>query len=186
MVAGSASRTLRSPGRIVIGPTNLSAAYPYGGTEIGRAKTVVLTSIGQSFRVSCEGLGGEPSDVLGSPSYYVFSCFLRGWDDDAVYELFQNNYVQGPATGHSMIREPANRVGGASKYSRAVSILFVPDDLAHSPAILVYAGIPDFSDGAEVVFQRGEELGVPLAVECVRGITGKILEIGRLADLSLT
>ena len=81
MVAGSASRTLRSPGRIVIGPTNLSAAYPYGGTEIGRAKTVVLTSIGQSFRVSCEGLGGEPSDVLGSPSYYVFSCFLRGWDD---------------------------------------------------------------------------------------------------------
>jgi hypothetical protein len=186
MAAGSASRTLRSPGRLVAGPTNLSLSYPYGGTEVGRAKLVVLTSLGQSFRVNCEGLGGEPSDILGSPSYYVFSCFLRGWDDDAVELFFQNNYVQGAVSGHSMIREPSNRVGGSSEYSRATSLLYVPDDPINSPAVMIYAGIPDFSDGAEVVFQRGEELGIALAVECVRGPTGKILEVGRLVDLSLT
>ena len=62
----------------------------------------------------------------------------------------------------------------------------MPDDSLSSPSVLIYAGIPDFSDGAEIGWQRGDELGIPLAVECVRGVTGKILEIGRLADLSLT
>ncbi len=186
MAAGNVSQIIRAPGRLVVSPTDLDDVYPFGGVEVGKTRLVVLTSLGQSFRVSCEGLGGEPSDILGSPSYYVFSCFLRGWDDDAVFHLFQNNYVQGPTTGHSMIREPANRVGGASEYSRRTSMLFVPDDSLNSPGVMIYAGIPDFSDGAEIAWQRGDELGIPLAVECVRGTTGKILEIGRLADLSLT
>jgi hypothetical protein len=177
---------IRAPGRLVASPTDLTLDYPYGGTELGKAKLAVLATFGQSFRVPCEGLGGEASDLIGAPSYYVFSCFLRGWDDDAIQSLFQNNFVQGAVSGHSVLREPFNRVGGSSEFSRAIKMLYVPDDIINAPAVVIYAGIPDWTDGAEIAFQRGEELGIPLAVECLRGSTGKIVEVGRLADLSLS
>jgi len=186
MAAGSSARILKAPGRLVVDPTNLALNYPYGGTEVGKTRAAVLTSFGTSYRIECEGLGGEASDVLEAPARYVFSCFLRGWDDDAVKKFLADNYVQGATSGHSLLREPGIKVGGSSALSRAIKLLYVPDDLAHAPACLIYRGVPEWTDGADIAWQRGEELGIPLAVECVRGATGKIIEVGRLSDLSLT
>lgn len=186
MASGSSSRILRAPGRLLVNPQNLGIAYPFGGTEVGKTRLVTLTSLGSSFRVECEGLGGEASDVLEAPARFVFSCFLRGWDDDAVEHFFADGFVQGATSGHSLYREPGLRVGGSSALSRAVSLLYVPDDPVHAPACMIYRGVPDWNDGAEIAWQRGEELGIPLAVDCIRGTTGKILEVGRLVDLSLT
>lgn len=186
MAAADASRTLRVPGRLVVSPEDLTTSYPYGGIEIGKAKMVVLASFGQSFRVPCEGLGGEASDIIGSPSSYTFSCFLRGWDDDALQYLFPANYAQGANSGHSVLREPFGRVGGASELSRAIKLLYVPDDPINAPAIIMYRAVPDWSDGAELAFQRADELGMPIVAELFRSDDGKIVEVGRLADLSLT
>ena len=33
MAAGNASRILRAPGRLVVNPSDLSTAYPYGGSS---------------------------------------------------------------------------------------------------------------------------------------------------------
>jgi len=186
MAAGSATRILRAPGRLVADPDDLTLNYPYGGVEVGRTRLVVLTNLATAYRIECEGLGGEPSDILERPARYVFSCFLRGWDDEAVENLFANHFVQGDASGHAVMREPGDRTAGASALARGLKLLYVPDDPVHAPACMIYRGIPDWSDGAEIAWQRQEELGIPLAVECVRGTTGKILEVGRLADLSLT
>jgi len=188
MAAGNATRVLRAPGKLIVNPSDLGLDYPYGGTEVGKTKLVVLTSHGTGLRVECEGLGGEPSDILEAPANYVFACMLRGWDDDAIATLFSDNAVAGggAVSGHALFREPHLRVGGSSALSRSVSLLYVPDDPVHAPSVLIYRGVPDWSDGAEAAWQRGEELGIPLAVECVRGATsGKILEVGRLVDLTL-
>ena len=186
MAAGSASRVLRAPGRLVVDPSNLALNYPYGGTEVGRTRLVVLQMLGTGFRVESEGLGGEASDVVESTNRFVLSCFLRGWDDAAVERFFARNYTQGAVSGHAVFAEPGNAEPGRSALARAVSLLYVPDDAVHAPSVLIYRGVPDWSEGAEVAYQRGEELGIPLAVECVRSTTGKILEVGRLVDLSLT
>ena len=70
--------------------------------------------------------------------------------------------------------------------SRAIKLLYVPDDPVSNPAVMIYRGVPDWSENAELAFQRQEELGLPIAVECVRNDSDNILEVGRLADLSLT
>jgi hypothetical protein len=186
MASGNVSKVLRAPGRLVIKPTDLTVEFPYGGIEVGKTKLVVLTSFNTSVRIECEGLGNEASDVLERTSRYVFTCFIRAWDDDAIQQFFSSNFVQGSVTGHSLLREPGNRVAGASALSRAVSMLYVPDDPISNPAVLIYEGIPDWSENAELAFQRQEELGLPIAVECVRNSSGNILEVGRLADLSLS
>ena len=186
MASGDVSKVLRAPGRLVVNPTDLDLDYPYGGTEVGKTRLVVLTSFNTSVRIECEGLGNEPSDILERTSRYVFSCFVRAWDDDAIELFFARNFVQGAVTGHSLLREPGTRVAGASALDRALRMLYVPDDLTSNPAVMIYRGVPDWSENAELAFQRQEELGLPLAVECVRGETDKIIEVGRLADLSLT
>lgn len=185
MSAGDVARTLRAPGRLVVNPTDLTLSYPYGGTEIGKTRLVVLRNVGSMLRVACEGLGGEPSDILEGPAHYVFACFLRGWDDDAVRFFFADNYVQGSATGHAVLREPGLRKSGSSALGRALRLLYVPDDDVGAPGLIAYRAVPDWSDGAELAFQRRDELGIPIVAELVRGTTGKILEVGRIADLSL-
>ena len=186
MAAGNAARVLRAPGRLVVNPTDLTLNYPYGGTEVGKTKLAVLMSFGTSVRIPSEGLGGDASDILERSNLWVFACFARGWDDEAIEKFFSTNYAQGTATGHAVFREPGIRGPGASAIGRAVQLLYVPDDPTSAPAMVAYRAVADWTDGAEIAFQRQEELGIPLTIELMRGATGKIVEVGRLDDLSLT
>jgi hypothetical protein len=185
MSAGNVSRVIRGPGRWVEGPTDLTAAYPYGGVEIGKSRQVVVRNAGRGMRIVSEGLG-EGTDVLGQDNRWVVAFFLRGWDDDAVSRLLTDNYVVGPVTGHAMFAVPAASDPGASNLGRARVLLYVPDDLINVPAILIYRGVPDWTEGAEIAFQRKDEIGLPIAVELFRDANNNMLKIGRFADLSLT
>ena len=186
MAAGNVSRIIRAPGRIVIDPTNLSNAYPHGGTEVGKSNLCVVQSTGTPFRVESEGLG-EATDILESEKRYVFSCFMRGWDDDGVLKWFSNaSVVSTGATQHARFTEPGTRVPGESTSTRSVILLYVPDDLIHSMAVLVYNGIPDWAEGLELALQRGTEFGLPIAVDCMRDTNNNMIQMGRFADLSLT
>lgn len=184
MVAGDVARVIRAPGRLVAGPTNLSLAYPYGGTEVGKTRMVALTPVGENFRVLSEGLG-EVTDVLEMSNRYVFSCVARGWDDDAVEQFFGDNYTAGSVSGHALFSVPGSVVPGASGLTRAIKWLYVPDDPINVDAVIIYRGVPDWQEGTEIIMGREEEVLMPVAIECVRDTSDRILVVGRLADLSL-
>ena len=186
MAAGSVARIMRGPGQIIIGPTNLSSpSTNYGGTLVGKTTQCALQSLGTPFRIESEALG-EATDVLEANKRFVFVCFVRGFDDDAVKQFFStSNYAKGTTTQHAVLSEPGTKVPGESAYDRAVILLYVPDDVIHIPALLIYSGIADWPEGEEFKFQRGSELGISLAVECLRNSSDKTYSIGRLADLSL-
>lgn len=184
MAAGSAARVLRAPGRLVVDPTDLGIAFPYGGTQVGLVRLVVLQTLGANFRVESEMLG-EATDVLESPNRYVMGCMLRGWDDDAMRLLIADNYDAGAVSGHAVITIPNRQRPGASGLARARTLLYAPDDPVNAPALLIHRGIPEWGGGSQLSFSRAEELGMPLTVECLRNDAGVILQIGRLADLTL-
>jgi hypothetical protein len=186
MAAGDIARVLRAPGTLVVNPTQEfdGNTSPYGGTEIGKANLCVLQPLGTSFRVESEALG-EATDILEPNNQYVFSCFLRGWDDDAIEILRGDLYQEGDVTQHAFLEIPL-AVPGTSAISRAVVMVYVPDDLIHVPGIVIYRGIPMWTDGAELAFQRGEELGLPLTVDCLRDHGGNMVRAGRLPDLLLS
>lgn len=185
MAAGNVMRTIRAPGRMVVNPTDLRVDYPYGGTELGLTRAVIVQPLGSPFRVETEGLG-EATDVLEGVNRWVVGFFLRGFDDDALSILLSDYTDTGAVTGHAHMKVPNRAQPGASALRRARKLLFVPDDPVHVPAVLVFRGVPDFEDGAQLAFQRQEELGIPIAVECLRDDQSRILEIGRLADLTQT
>jgi len=178
------AHVIRATGRIVLDPTNLSAAYPHGGVEIGLVRLCVLQPVVARFRVISEGLG-EATDIVASREY-VFACVLRGWDDDAIRMLMPGGYAAGSSSQHAVFRRPGTTVPGASALSRAMILLFVPDDPIHVPALLIYRAVPDWQQGASINLQRGEEFSLPLRFHCARDSGGKILQLGMLADLSLS
>lgn len=184
MAAGTASRVIRGPGRLVVAPTDLNIAYPFGGKEVGRTKLVVIQFLGQSYKLKQEGRG-EITEVLEADKRFAFSCFLRGFDDDAVRQLWEDNYVLGAVTGHAVYQEPGAAMPGKTALDRARKLLFVPDDLVNVPALIMYRAVPDWADSASVAFSKTEELGLPFSAECLRDASDRILKIGRLADLTL-
>jgi hypothetical protein len=184
MSAGNVNRIIRAPGRLVCSPTDLGAAFPYGGIPLGKSRNMVLKSLSTRFRVYAEGLG-EATDVLEDDQHYVAGCILRGFDDDAVQQLFPFNYSKGAVSGHAMLDVPAGQGPGYSGYTRRKVLLYVPDNPIDHPALLLYAGIADWAENVELAFQRGDELGLPVAIQCLRDTQSRILKLGRLADLTL-
>ncbi len=186
MASGSVARIMRGPGQIVIGPTDLSSpSTNYGGTLVGKTTQCALQSLGTPFRIESEALG-EATDVLEANKRFVFVCFVRGFDDAAVEQFFStSNYAAGGTTQHAVLSEPGTKVPGESALGRAVILLYVPDDVIHVPALLIYSGIADWPEGEELKFQRDSELGLSLSVECLRDSNGSTYSIGRVADLSL-
>jgi len=186
MAARSSIRTLRAPGRLVVNPTTEFAdgTFPYGGTEVGSVRGAVLRALGTNFAVFNE-VRGEISDILESNHRWTFSCFLRGWDADALELLFADGYELGDISGQATFAVPGAQVPGASANNRAVVLAYIPDDKIHAPAVLLYKAIPDWSEAAEIAFQRGSELGIPLSFECLRDDSDRIIRVSRLPDLAI-
>lgn len=186
MATSNSTRILRAPATLIVDPTDLAAGPLYGGTEVGRARLVALTFGGAAKRVESELLG-EATDVLeASPNQITFGCFLRGWNDAAVQKFLVGGYSLGAISGHAKWSAPGSKTPGESTISRAVKLLVLPDDPINVPALLIHRGIPDWSDSAELAYSRQEELGIPLGIDCLRGANGRILDVGRFADLSLS
>ena len=187
MAAGNVSRIIRAPGRVVVNPTTsfATSAYPYGGTEVGKTNLCALQPLGVPFRVESEALG-EATDILEANNQYVFVCFLRGYDDDAVELFLEAGHEAGTVTRHAVFHSPGSKTPGESALDRSISLVYVPDDTIRTPGVLIYRGIPDWSDGAELAFQRGSDLGIPITVDCLRDANENILRIGRMEDLTLT
>ena len=183
----SSSRVIKAPGTIIVSPTSLTdsdGTGQYGGSIIGSTRAVALAPLGTPYRVECEGLG-EYSDVLEGNNRYVASFFLRGWDKAGVQNLLAGGYTEGATTKNAVWQEPGTKTPGQSATGRAVVWLYVPDDTNRHPALIIRAGIPDFADGAELAFQHQEELGLTIAVECIRNGSNQILDLGLLEDLTL-
>jgi len=186
MASGSSAKVIRAPGRVVLDPTDVydTGAFPYGGTEIGRTSACRLEPLGASYRVEYESLG-EAGDILEPETRWLFTCFLRGWDDDALKLLFPKQYTAGDLTQHAVFAAPGTSTPGETALDRSVHLLYVPDNVDDVPAVSIYKGIPDWDAGAEVALSRSEDFGIPLAVDCVRNTNGNILRVGRLVDLPL-
>jgi len=178
---------IRAAGTIIASPTDLTDAAgtgEYGGSIIGSTRAVALEPLGSPYRVECEGLG-EYSDVLEGNNRYVASFFLRGWSLSAVANLLAGGYSQGATTKNAVWKVPGTRTPGQSASGRGLVWLFVPDDTLNHPALIIRSGIPDFADSAELAFQHREELGLSVAVECLRNTSGQTLDMGHLEDLTL-
>lgn len=185
MVRSDVARIVRAPGRLIVNPVQEFATgqFPFGGAEIGRANACALTPMGKPYVVEYESTGNI-GDILEASHRWLFTCFLRGADDDAMEQLLGDWTTVGE-TQHRRFEVPGSNAPGASALPRAVRLALIPDDTIHSPGIVIYRAVPILTDGVKVAFTRSDEFGWSLAFECVADDTGRTLQVGRIADLDI-
>lgn len=147
-------------GRLAYNVSDLSAAWPHGGTQLGLVRSAEVR-FGSFLRLTQEETN-SPSDVIFLGDQLELRVMSSGWDSSARAVIFPNLSSNNPIFPGSTIRP-----GG--KLSAIVNLLFAPFDTA-APAVLLRAAraIPN--------------PGIPLGPRgggstLIRGTTKKYLDI---------
>lgn len=121
---------LRTPGRLVLAPTNLAAAFPYGGTEVGFFENARVGVFQERYDVISEAEGKRKRVILG-PSILTMEFDLTQFDLD----LLKKNWSSSTNT----LLEPG-RSGGSVNPGVAptgAKLLFAAWDPRH-PSVIFY------------------------------------------------
>lgn len=185
MAARNPLNELCVPGRLVSGPTDLSAAYPYGGTELGNCRDMVWRPIQNSAEIIAEEWGGVATENVFLGETCILMALLSSWDADALAIVFPGGSTGG--SGRALIQSTVSGSTGAGNLlsSRAVKLLFVPDAVSVNPAILVYAAAPMVDSAAAMRLRRNVETGIACAWRGLPDSLGRTFAAGALEDLTL-
>ena len=160
----SAPRTrdiLRVPGRLVLNPTNIAAAYPHGGTELGVCRDVVFRPGIRTERLIAEEYK-VPVGLVVTDEEAVLAGVLRTWDNDLINALFQN--VQTSGAGDVGILGRVSGAGvnraGYNLVNKAAKILFSPQAVDHHRHVVLYNAVPMLDETLELQHSIGEEFGL--------------------------
>lgn len=173
------------PGRLIKDPTTRDSASPYGGTYLGMTRNIIVLIGYESHAIPDEATGGRPIDYTQGREYAYLTCFLRGFDDDAIRTFFPNTST-GPVSGAAVIDGSVNGAdrAGPLQSARAFKLLFEPTSPLHHEAVLFYNAIPRAIETGELALALNSEIGISVAVEGAPNVSGKTKKICKIEDMA--
>jgi hypothetical protein len=188
MATANIEDVLRVPCRLCAAPTDFSAAFPHGGTALGLASRVDFKPRALYSPITAEEWGGMRIDAIYCGEQAELSCFLRGWDADALQKCFPNTSL-GSYSGRYYIRcDPGvsgqNRPGYLMS-SKAIVLVVSPVAANYAPGIVLHQAIPLWAEAAELAFRSTSELGLAVTFLCLPDSSGRLYREGWLRDISL-
>jgi hypothetical protein len=184
MASAESGKVIRLGGRLCSGPTDLSLAFPHGGTALGMISEAIFQPNLQRAQITAEEFGGETVDVVVMAETVILGCLLRGVDSDAWTTVWEDT-TAGSSSGEPVVDYPGSTRAGTLGSARAVKILYSPDDLQNDPAILLYSAIPILDETAELALSISQEMVVRVVFQGIRDGSGNVYQIGRLEDLTV-
>lgn len=194
MTAYDARLLRRVPGRLSYGCTDLTLAWPHGGTGLGLLRDPILRFYDGLYPVTIEAKGGVPVEYLERGDFVGFGCSLRGWDDDALSLLFPNT-AAGTVTQRRITSSAGLRRAGNWASERSVVLVFTPEGATHAksrtapdvdaPFVVLHRAIPMVAESAELRLQRRDDVNLPVLFMGIENAAGKTYQIGPRRDLSL-
>jgi len=164
MAADDARRVLRIPARISFGCTDLTAAWPHGGTGLGATRQVVLIRTGGAYPVTAEAFGGEPVEYLEPGEVWGVGFTLRTFVDDALDLIFPNT-AAGTNTSRQVISAPGTVRAGNWASGRGVVLVITPEGATQAksatapdvdaPFVVLHKAIPMIEESARMMFENG-------------------------------
>lgn len=175
------------PGRLCVGATDLSTAYPHGGTALGEIEDAVLVREAPTQILTAEEYGIEPHAAIAGGESWSLACSLREWNAEAYSRIFLNAEA-GAVSGHTLVKAPGTNRAGENLAGRAAVFVFSPRNSELHPFVVFYAGIPMVSDTANLRLALGgqtNKLTVPVVILGIRDGSDRLVEWGRAVDLAL-
>lgn len=188
MAAGSVTAADRGPGILIKNPTSLTvpgADGAYGGTLLGLSRDHEIAMMDTPITVPGEELGGAPTEQIEGGKWCVFGALFRGFDDDALATIYANT-ATGASTGKKVIRIGTGQSvkAGHRVSDRAVKLLFVPKK-SSKRAVIIYRALPGIREDSKTALSIFRESTHAVTFVGMPDATGRVAEVGRLADLTL-
>ena len=186
MGAPSPSQALRVNGRFCWNPTNLSGAYPFGGTALGFAKGAAHRVRFSAHVVRAEEWGNVPVDAVYPGEEHVISAILSAWDSDAVGNSFLDT-ATGATTGRKVLKIRASTVSvrAGALMSTLAGILYFSPDADRNPGVLMHNAIPMRPEQSETAYNIASEFGMPMIWIATPDASGDVVSVGLRQDLTL-
>ena len=187
MSAATAMQAMRVPGALAVGPTNLSLAFPHGGTALGLVRGVVVKRRELRFDVIAEEYGSAVVDALYMGEEWSVVFELRGWDSDAINALFPNTTLP-TVSGERTIQFPSTtKASGALLGATAAKVIFTPEDPTRHRAVYFRSAIPMLAEEVEMQHARAEELSIVAGFRALRdgSAANSSVQVALVEDMTL-
>ena len=174
------------PGRICVGPTNLSLAYPHGGVDIGEIGPTSFSIARPRTIIRDEVTGYDTVEVVSHGESAAMFSAIRDVNPEG-YELFLGS-TAGPNTREPLTVSNAGDQAGRINSDDAAVFLFSPYDTVGDPGVLIYAGVPLLDETTELNLMLGgddEVYTLGIVIELIRNETDNIWASGQIADMAL-
>lgn len=188
MATASATRILRVTGRLCANPTDLSTAFPHGGTALGMVRDAEFRFGERTYEVKAEEWGGIPREIISCGHTAQFAGVLRDYDSDAINAFFLN-----PQTAASNIRtiRGVTAVSGGNRAgyklsNKAFKLCFSPRAIQDHPYIIIYSAVPLIAEESVLQLSTSEEAVIQFLCTAIPNSNGKTYEIGHRSLVSLT
>ena len=165
---------------------DFATAYPHGGTALGLVRDVQIRRTEGRQIITAEEFGVEVVDEVYTGEAWVIAFALRGWDSDAILEVFPNTNL-GSSSKFRGVDYPGTTIKpGALKSATATKVLFTPDDDKNHPAVYMPNAIAELAEDLTIALGRTEEVLIACAFRALRdGATaGRSVQVRLLEDLS--
>jgi hypothetical protein len=186
MAAPDVDKVERSHATVVKDPTNLAAAYPYGGTELGAFRVLEYEIMSAAFPIPYEEWCGVPGDASEGAEWCIAYGLMRQWDAAALAYFFRNT-ATGSSSGGKTVHgtAPGTARSGALLSARAAKILIVPGNRTeHEALYMPYAG-PIVMGESRVAMSILKERNLAVSFMGFPDANGRCYVKAKIADLTL-
>jgi hypothetical protein len=187
MAASDPRAALRNPGRLVADPTNLSAAFPYGGTELGLIHRMRWRDGLRARGVAAEEYGGVEVEYVVHRSTCALVAVLRGWDADAIATVFPGA-TSGTSSGRGVYAQDSAveaQRAGARLTTLGHALLFAPLAAAEHPGVLIYRAVPTPEIAEDVQLSLDGEFERAVAWRGVPDDDLRTFQVALIEDMTL-
>jgi len=188
MATADIHTVLQVPGRLVINPTNLSAAYPYGGTELGAVHQIAARRVAATYDIAAMEYGGAIVEAVQGGENWAVGAYLRQFDNDAIAAVFPNTST-GTTTKRVGVKHWMNAGSpvrpGSLLSARSVKLLFVPYDVDRHRAVYLYRALPRVEEVWEMALAVDSRVEVPVLFVGIPDSNGKVAVVDYLREITL-
>lgn len=179
---------LRGKARLIASPTNLAAAYPYGGTVLGIVRGIEVVIEPEMRFIAEEGWGGQKTEAVYSGEGVMVVGVLRTFDNDLYSSIFP--WTATGTSGKKLVKydvsgSGAVRAGTKLGEANSIKLLVAPLAPARHPGFLLYRAIPMIQSAARIGYGLKAEMGVPFSFIGTPDSSGRVYRMGIITDFTL-
>lgn len=178
MAAPDPDKSKRVHGQLILNPTDLSASFPYGGTQLGSISSFYFIPGQRTVRLKAKEKG-RTALMVHVEDDLTAGFVLREQSDDAMSYAFP-----GTTDGASakLVNFPTKLSGTELTGNK---LLFAATNVSENYSLLIYNAVVEFDATNRIRLSALKETVIPILVTGMEDGSGRIAKWGLLEDFTL-